>query len=230
MLGQFTPPLVMILIFSALPGTKFAGMEKEQLINYYFVSGLLYVVINSTIDSYVKYSIYLGSISTFLVKPVHFWLNTLARDLSNISVRVLLGMPFFVVYLLTLRPVISLTPTIFFDLFLIIISYTLSFLISYNLGLMSFWVEELWGFQNLKDVMVVLLGGVLLPYQFFPDQLQKVLVWLPFPYLVNWPLRIGFSGNVFFEIIVALLWVTVLFKTSNLLWSKGIKKYTAVGM
>jgi len=109
------------------------------------------------------------------------------------------------------------------------ISFLIAFSFSFSLGLLTFWVEEVWGIQNVKEVAIVLLGGVALPYYFFPLALQKFLTFTPFPYMINWPLRKGFSGSLTFEFIMALSWLLIFTLISIFLWKRGIKKYSALG-
>jgi ABC-2 type transport system permease protein len=112
---------------------------------------------------------------------------------------------------------------------MMVISFLIAFSFSFVVGLLTFWVEEVWGLQNVKDVSIVLLGGVALPYYFFPITLQKILVFTPYPYLVNWPLRKGFSGNLLLEFIMAVFWLVTFLLLGQLLWKKGLKKYSALG-
>lgn len=115
-------------------------------------------------------------------------------------------------------------------MFIVLISYLLSFFISFSLGLLAFWLDEVWGFQNLKEVLFIFLGGVALPYQIFPQAMQSFLSWTPFPYLINWPMRLGIIQPIFLEIIIAIFWLLFFVFLGFLGWRNGLKKYSGMGV
>jgi ABC-2 type transport system permease protein len=230
-ISQFIAPLIMMLVLTNLPGKYISGMTKQQIISYYLFTSILFLFTNSNIDSFIKEAIQQGELAIYLIKPVKFWLVALVKDLSQRLIRLLIGIPIFVLLILIYSksiPTIALTE---FTLTIVtlILSFLLSFGLSFSIGLLAFFMEEVWGLQNVKNVAVVFLGGAVLPYYFFPATLQKVLIFTPFPYLVNWPLRKGFSGSITTEFIIVFAWL-IFFMLFNInLWKKGLKKYSALG-
>jgi len=89
-------------------------------------------------------------------------------------------------------------------------------------------------FLLVRDVFT----GVLIPLTFFPDVIQKVLLYLPFQYISYVPVRV-FLGSyelagIKMEIpqIVALQAVAVLvmWAFSEAIWRLGIRRFTGVGV
>jgi ABC-2 type transport system permease protein len=230
-ISSFVAPLVIMRILTNIPGPKVNGMSKEQIISYYLVTSILFVFLNSRIDYFVKEAIQQGELATYLVKPVEFWKVALVKDLSGRVIRVVFGLPIFIVLLIVYHDVFhfSLTANAVLFVVMLIISSLLVFAFSFAVGLLAFWLEEVWGLQNLKDASVILLSGVGLPYSFFPVALQKFLIFTPFPYLVNWPLRKGFSGNLIGEFVIALAWLFILLLVNKILWKKGLRRYSGLG-
>ncbi len=229
-LSQFGSPLIMMVILSNIPSTKTIGMSSNEIINYYIYTSLLFLFLSSKVDTFVGKSVIDGTLATFLLKPLHFWIVALAKDFSTRIVKLFIGLPIIIILFFANREIVNLKlneiPLI---LLTILLSYSLSFLFSFSVGLFAFFIEEVWGIQNLKDVVVLLLGGIALPYNFFPLAFQLFLSYTPFPYLVNWPFRIGFTGNLFFEFTIALSWILLLFLACKMLWTKGLRKYSGLG-
>lgn len=227
---SFIAPIVMMWVLSSLPGKIINGANREQIITYYLTTSILYLFMNSKIDSFVKEAIQQGELATYLIKPVSFWLVAFVKDISGRIIRLVFGLPIFILLLLAYSQSFKLNLS---DLgltsIMIMLSFLIAFTFSFSLGLLTFWIEEVWGLQNVKEVSVVLLGGVALPYYFFPEALQRVLTYTPFPYLVNWPLRKGFSGNLALEFTMAVCWLIIFTAISMILWRKGLKKYSALG-
>jgi ABC-2 type transport system permease protein len=229
--SQFISPLVMIWIFSGILENEKVQMGPQQLISYYIFTSLLYLFLNSQIDSFVVFSIQEGGLASFLLKPISFWKICLTRDLSTRFFRLLIGLPILVIlFLLNLSNLTFISIPLITLLLMVAISYLLTFLTSLLVGLLTFWVEEIWGFQNLKQVTFILLGGVVLPYQILPESLQKFLFWTPFPYLISWPLRPGFSGSLKFELFLAVAWVILIAMVVRVFWYQGLKKYNTLGV
>lgn len=229
-LSSFVAPMVMLWILSSLPNQLVNGMNKNQLISYYLTTSILYLFMNSKIDSYVKESIQQGEIANYLVKPINFWFVAFVKDISGRFVKLAFGLPLFAFLIFVYSVPVNFNLSTFgVTIIMLTIAFLLAFSLSFSLGLLAFWVEELWGLQNVKEVSIVLLSGIALPYSFFPDILQRILVYSPFPYLVNWPLHEGFSGNLLLEFSMAILWLVISLLSNFLMWKNGIKKYSALG-
>lgn len=95
-LSQFVAPLVMLWILSGLPSQFVAGMDKEQITTYYLSTSILFLFMSSKIDSFVKEAIQQGELATYLIKPVSFWLVAFIKDISGRIVRLIFGLPIFI--------------------------------------------------------------------------------------------------------------------------------------
>lgn len=230
-LSQFISPLVMIWVFSGIAISKFSNLNQNQIVAYYIFTSILYLFLNSGVDDLVKSSIQDGTLARYFLRPGSFFTFSLVKELSGRIARLFLGLPIFIILVVANWGQVSsyLLPPFFLIILMMIISFSIAFLFSFNIGLLAFWIEEVWGVQNLKQVSFTLLGGAALPYQVFPQSFQNFLVWTPFPYLINWPLRYGFSGNVTLEFLIAIFWLIALIILYKILWRMGSKKYSAMG-
>ena len=225
-------PITMIWIFSSLPQSQFAGMTKAEIAKYYVLGSFLYQFVGSKADDFIKLAIQHGDLGRYLIKPVNFWLLVFIHDFSKRIIRFFISIPFLIIFaslvgvpLDFLRDLLSIQ-----TLCILILSYSLIFFMSFSLGLLTFWVEEVWGLQNLKETGVKILSGLAIHYQFFPVVAVSVLQWLPFPYLIIWIVRFGFTGNIYFEIFVAIFWITTFYLLSLFLWRRGLKAYSGTGL
>jgi len=225
-------PITMIWIFSSLPQSQIAGMTKLEIVRYYVLGSFFYSFTNAKVDEFVKTSIQHGELGRYLIKPVNFWILAFINDFSLRFIRLLISLPIIFIFAMIvglplnfLKTIISPTVAI-----VLVLSYLLSFLFSFSLGLLTFWVEEVWGLQNLKDTAIKILSGLAIPYQFFPIAVVALLKWLPFPYLVIWPLRIGFTGNFLTEVLIACVWVVIFYLLGVWLWRRGLNIYGATGL
>lgn len=71
-----------------------------------------------------------------------------------------------------------------------LLSFMILWLMSAMVGLVAFWVAELGNLGIVKDAVVRILSGSLVPLWFFPAGLQRVSEWLPFQYTYQLPISI----------------------------------------
>lgn len=76
-----------------------------------------------------------------------------------------------------------------------IAAWLLDFCLSAMIGLAAFLTEEVSAFEWIYAKLVMILGGLLIPLDFFPDWLQTIALRLPFAYTVYGPARLFVEPN-----------------------------------
>jgi len=109
----------------------------------------------------------------------------------------------------------------------------LQFFISYTMALLAFWVLEVATFIFILFAFEYLAGGHLFPLNILPPVVAQALEYTPFPYLLFFPVSIYLGQRSNAELCQGLLiqagWVLLAFVLARFVWSRGIKKYSAVG-
>ena len=100
------------------------------------------------------------------------------------------------------------------------------------IALTAFWLEETWVLRVIFADLVVFLSGSLLPLEFYPDWLAKLLYLSPFPYMTWYPAKLCMGDRL--PLGPALqslaLWNLIAFLLTVWIWKKGLKLYSAAGM
>ncbi len=225
-------PLVTMLVVTSFISISGVSSSGNSLTSYFIMTGFLYTLMYTKVDDYIaKKCILDGALAMFLTKPLKFWLIVLMHDLALRVIKISVALPVIALLIFVYGTSFTLeigNPPVLVTL-AFFLTFWLSFLFALIVGFLAFFIEEVWGFQNLKEVSLVLLSGIILPYEFFPDLLQKTLVFTPFPYLVNWPLRLGFSGSYLVEFLCAGVWLILFSLLAGGMWLKGMKKYSGMG-
>ena len=105
-----------------------------------------------------------------------------------------------------------------------LISYGILWLLSALVGLIAFWVMEIGNMGMVKDSIVRVLSGSIVPLWFFPESVQTVSKFLPFQYTYQTPLGI-YIGNIGTrEALAAMgiqfIWIAVLFMLLAAGWKR----------
>ncbi len=218
-----TPLAILMAIKGATPNSD---INYQSLISYYLIISLLSPFLRSSIDEYMSEIAASGEVNNFFLKPISFYKWHLVRDVSERIIVLGLLLPIFFLFASIITHLHSLENS---TILLFILSLPVCFLLSFNLsflvGLLSFWVDDMWAVSNIKVVSIMLLGGIIFPYSFFPSAIKNVLFYTPFPYVVSLPARIINKEVNMSEFAIAFLWIIVLTVVSQKLFKKAVRNY-----
>jgi len=109
----------------------------------------------------------------------------------------------------------------------------LQFFISYSMALLAFWVLDVSTFIFILFAFEYLAGGHLFPLDILPPAVANVLYCTPFPYQLFFPVNVYLgraTGLALYQgLAIQAAWVVTVYLLARLIWSRGIRKYSAVG-
>jgi len=205
------------------------GLTFDQAFIYVALGSTVFILLKTYSEWDISREINDGRIAIYLTKPVDYQLYKLfdslgftLTNLGTITIPTALLMAFVFKVHFDLGPGLLLFP----------LSLVMAFLISYNfdylIGLTAFYTESTWGMSMTKEIIVTVLAGALLPLQFFPEAIQKVLLWLPFQTIYYTPLMMVTKpdqswGALLSMLAVQLGWAVAIFLLTRLFYSRAIK-------
>ena len=69
-------------------------------------------------------------------------------------------------------------------------AWVINFIVHMTVGLIAFWSDNALGYDTVIYQLYIMLGGVVIPVELFPETMQRVLAWTPFPYVLDFPVRV----------------------------------------
>ncbi len=111
-------------------------------------------------------------------------------------------------------------------------AWLLHFCANALIGLAAFVSEEVAPYEWIYQKLVVILGGMLVPLDFYPAWLQAVAKSLPFAYMSYGPARLFVEPNMqlFVQILSGqLIWLAVLGAIVMLAFSRGMRRLAING-
>ncbi len=175
----------------------------------------------------------MGKVSPYLIQPINPFFRYLAQHIAEQITR----FPFALIiafFFFMFNSESFWVPNLV-SLLLSIISTFLSFLIQFLMqsiiACLCFWKEKASSIERLLFIPTLFLSGLLAPVVSFPEFVKSWIYITPFPYLIDFPANIlsGNPTNISGGISMQILWILILFPLFKKIWSKGIKKYTAMG-
>ena len=211
------------------------GLTFNETFIYVALGSAIFILLKTYADWIIHYEIREGAIAMYLTKPIDYQLYALFANfgalLMNLSA---ITVPTALVMLFVFKVNFVFGPGLFLFPISLLLAFLISFSIDYFVGLIGFYSESVWGLSITKEIIVTVFSGALIPLQFFPDAIQRVLYWLPFQAIYHTPLMMLTRPNqgldVFLSmILVQLLWAGLLFWLARLFYNQAIKVLRIAG-
>ncbi|MFM8322983.1 MAG: ABC transporter permease [Chloroflexota bacterium] len=173
-----------------------------------------------------------GSIAYILSKPYDFLLyhysSAMSETLFRAGLNALVGGT-LVWLLVGAPPSLAGLPVV---LPALLGAWTLNFCISALIGLSAFWVEDISAFLWIYQKLSFILGGLLIPLDFYPDWLQTITRALPFAAMTYGPARLFVSPSLpalLSTLAMQAAWIAGLAALLALVYRRSIAALTVNG-
>ena len=222
-------------IFSSVSTATINGMTFKQTFIYLALAGCVSSVLMTWTEWGMSRDMKNGNISLYFIRPIDYQVNVFSKSLGDIWTNfIIIFIPSFLVVLLFAGDEIKIG----YNLIIFVIAFAIAALINlmfdFLIGLISFYTESIWGISTMKDTVILLLAGAIIPLQFFPQNIRKVVEMLPFQAIYNLPLKILIEKSYTLEDYVMILlqqlfWLAVLFIITRLCFKKASTAITING-
>lgn len=211
------------------------GFTFYELLSYFVIIEIVAVLTWTHVDDRLARRILKGDLVKTLVRPASVYINFLFQEFgmllffipADIPTLIIIGVLFFKLKLASLT---------LFSLFAIsiILSIILFYSFSFLLGMSAFWLKEYSGIRMMKNGIIWLFGGGLMPLAFFPSFAQKLMSFLPFQYMLYTPTQIylgNFALNEIFKMLtIQVVWIVIFYVSIQFIWKKGMLEFAGVGV
>ncbi len=229
-------PLVMLAVwFSLAEGGPIAGYTQNDFVAYYILLTFVRQMTNTWVIWELDYGIRHGDLSIKLLHPLNPVHEYVASHLTDKVLRFAVMLPLGMIVWL-------IFPTIHYDLtplngllFLVALAaaWLLRFLSQYCFGILAFWISESITLNEIWFAGTLMLGGVIAPLDLFPAQVQAVANYLPFRFMMSFPVEIVSGRLAPLDLLLGLatmaFWVIVVLVVYRWLWRIGVKRFSAFG-
>jgi len=220
-------------IYSA--GTDVAGYDLAQIVTYIAVGWIIRSFYFNNIDREMAVEVVEGKIAVNLIKPVDPQLMYLTQAVGESCFRFLMftlpiALCLFLVY--PIRPPASLLGGVLFAVSCVF-ALLIFALINFMVGTCALQVQSILGVIRAKYFIMEFISGLLLPLTFFPQSLQRILSFLPFPHVSYTPLQIYLGRTEGMSAYAALsaqvFWIAALFVAGRIYWFAATRRLSIQG-
>jgi ABC-2 type transport system permease protein len=211
------------------------GLTFNDTFLYVAMGSTVFVLLKTQADWGVFFEISEGHIAILLTKPIDYQFYSLAITLGTELIGLIaLSLPTLLLLTLVFKVTFAVGPGLLIFPISLALAVLISFFFDYFIGLMAFYTESIWGISTTKEILISILAGALLPLQFFPDAIQKVLLLLPFQAIYYTPLMMITRPNQEWGALLSMLavqafWAAALFVLTRLFYNQAIKVLRVAG-
>lgn len=217
--------------YEAMGSAVIAGLSLSQTLWYLMMTESIQIS-KSRMSRSISEAVKDGSIAYLLNKPYNFLLYQfsigLADSLVRFGVNLLCG-GVMMWLLISPPPDPRGYPLV---LICVLLAMGLDFCIQALIGLAAFVSEDVAAYDWIVQKLIFILGGMLIPIDFFPDWLQKITALLPFSYAMYGPARLFVdpSAERFLSVILGqVLWLGILAGFLAIAYQRGMRRLSVNG-
>jgi ABC-2 type transport system permease protein len=235
--GILEPIIWSVLWYMTSQSSSTLQMSGKQILNYYLFAALMGRLTRSWTFDTIRKQIRIGKYSKYLLWPKSIILFRLGADWANRIITVSALLPFWVIWLLILKGNNLFEFRV--ENFTIFVLCTLSailirFLLDMMLGHLALFWKKMDGISQIYWSAYRLFGGVTVPLQILPDWTFHAIKFLPFRYIVSFPIEV-FQGALNMQeiregLIISGGWIVVAIIMLLIIFKYGLRKYEAVGI
>lgn len=223
-------------IFETQALTTMQGYTFSGMILYYLLAPNVVSILEADSMGLISREIYEGSLNKYLIYPVNLfgykYLGFMVRGATYLAQLMIVLLIFYFTLGFPHEFQISLKGFFYF-LCSLFFAAQLNFFIATTIELIAYWADNIWSLRVLSYLIMTLLGGVLIPIDFFPEKLYQYTQYLPYESMIYRPIQflLGKQHHLFGEtILILLLWTGVAVFINQAVFKKGNERYTGVGM
>ncbi len=224
-------------VYEGKAGGTVGQYSLAQMISYYLLVTIVDMATAVTEDDWqIASDIREGNISQFILKPIDYMAYRICLFFSGRLIYTsvaLIPVGLFIFYHRSHFVWPDSAGALAFFLVSLFITACLQFFMSYTMALLAFWVLEVATFIFILFAFEYLAGGHLFPLDILPPTAAALLQLTPFPYMLYFPISVYLGrirgGDLYYGLAMQAAWALAMFCVARFVWSRGIKKYSAVG-
>ena len=211
------------------------GLDLIGVVTYLALSQCLMTFVSIFGSGDFMRAVYSGEIATQLLKPMHYFNYAMAQDMGrsifNLFFR---GVLLFMIYDLFFRVSYPDNILVWLSFFISIwLAWLISFAYRFLVNTTSFWTPNANGLLRFFFVIGWFFSGFLMPLRLFPEWLQTIAAFTPFPYMLDTPVEIYMGlrspNEMLQSLLIQCVWAIALVVLAQLVLKRGTRRLVILG-
>jgi ABC-2 type transport system permease protein len=231
-----TMPLVMLALMTAVAREGPIGrFGREEFTAYYLAALVVRLLTGAWVIWEVNFEIRQGTLAYRLLRPIHPLVAYACENVGAMPLRLAAAAPLAVLAVRLAGPTHVTHDPLLVALFPLAIvgAWLITFLAMSLIGALAFYVEASGAIFEVWLGLFGVFSGYLVPLELFPPWLAALARFLPFRYMLAFPVEtiVGMTprGVALGELAVQWGFVALLALAARLAWRAGLRRFAAYG-
>lgn len=232
---HITRLLIYLTVWSVLFDKKaeINGYTWDSIASYYVLTTIIILLLAPSHMFDLQPLIRKGTLNSVIIKPINIEANIFAKFLaSKVPIFIIMSLLIFLVFhLLDIKITLSVHPL---SLMLFFLSLALAFYFGLFVGVLAFWLIEMWPLRRFFQGCMTLLGGIIAPLDLLPDYISSFAMYTPFPYFGYFNVKAlqGLipTNELLYHCMIGVGWTLLFVLGFKMLWNLGLRRYEAVNI
>ncbi|MEW6705199.1 MAG: ABC-2 family transporter protein [Pseudomonadota bacterium] len=222
-------------IYGSDPQRVLAGFRLHEMVSYLLAAQLVHQLIDNRVEHEIAADVLRGDIVVSFVRPLHYTLQKFFASLGVVAANgLMVAVPLAAGGALLMDLALPAWHQAALFALSTALSIVIAFLLNAMLGAAAFVTSNIWGLQTMKDALLAIFSGHLIPLSFFGPGWQQAAECLPFQAMVYAPVTLLLGKVQGAEAVLRVLgqqalWVSVLSAACALVWRAAGRRLEAVG-
>lgn len=213
------------------------GYSQAMMISYFFFIPVIDSLTISHVESQIQNDIKDGFIVNFTVRPLSYILYQFFVEIGYKCVGIfppILAMLAIYPFIKKFLTVADFSWQLLFLIPILFLGNLIGFFVASFIGMIAFWTTRAEWAMHLWWMISGFVGGFIAPLEFFPEKIQNIISYTPFPLLIHTPISIILgnlsTGQILRQIFLGSVWVVVLGILTFWSYKRGIRKSEGIGI
>ncbi len=228
--------LVMMALLTAVTRNQpLQGFTQRDFVAYYLATLVVRLVTGAWVLWEANMEIRQGTLAFRLLRPVHPLVHYAAENVAAVPLRAAIALPIALVLLLTVGGDHVTHDPLLWIVFLVAVAgaWLITFLAMSVMAALAFYIDSATSIGQIWFGLFTILSGYIMPLAIFPHWLGALARWLPFRYMLAFPVevlvRMTPRRTALLELGVQWLFVAALALAARAAWRAGLRRYSAYG-
>jgi ABC-2 type transport system permease protein len=232
-LSNIIAPAISLLVWrGAIAQGSTPPVSESFLTTYLVLVSIVAMLTSSWTSGFLAESIRLGGLSSWLVRPCSTHLASLANNVGEKLVKLVLLVPLVAGLGIVFRSEVDLPSAasrwLAFRLALLMAG-GMTFALDVVIGSLAFWFEDVSAMNRLRFLLSRILSGALIPLALFPAVFSGFLAAQPFRFMVSFPLEVLLGNPSSGSFALQAGWFAAFLSAAVLTWRLGLRSYQGAG-
>jgi len=231
-------PIIYLAVWTSIANTKgdVNGFTANDFVTYYMTLLIVDQITSNIVIHTFAYKIQDGTLSGELIRPIHPMLtNALINNIAFKALTIMGLIPVWIILFFLFRPDFSSVTLIgiLLAIPIMIMGFFIGYLLSAAITSLAFWTTRVFSIHEFYFALSLLFSGQFVPLTLMPKVVQDVAQYLPFQFLLYYPIQLILgklsSTQIIQGYVMAGIWLVLSIALFKRVWRNGVKRFSAVG-